>query len=133
MLRMLTLVVCLLSAAPGFAETRNLMDHPRPGARSSKLWRISVAALAAGSSMDGWSSYGRPEGNALLQGPGGRFSARAIGFKAAIAGGAVAAQWMLLRKRPETAKMAAITNFGMAAVFAGVAVRNERLPGSGRR
>ncbi len=128
MLKMLSLAVCLLGAAPGFAETRNLVEHPRPGARPSKLWRISVAALAAGSTADAWSSYGRTEANPLLQGPGGQFSARGIGLKAAIAGGAVATQWFLQRKHPDSAKAFAVTNFGMAAVFSGIAVRNKRLP-----
>lgn len=125
--RIRTLVVCLLCVAPGFAETRNLLEHPRPGARPSKLWRISVAALAAGSAADAWSSYGRPEANPLLRSATGHFSAQAIGIKAAIAGGTVAAQWLVLRKRPETARAAAITNFGMAAVFSGVAARNRAL------
>jgi hypothetical protein len=125
--RILTLLVCLLCAGPGFAETRNLLEHPAPGARPSKLWRISVAVLAAGSAADAWSSYGRSETNPLLRNSGGRFSAQAIGIKAAVAGGTVAAQWLVLRKRPETAKAAAITNFGMAALFSGVAVRNRAL------
>src|SRR5262245_12924423 len=123
--RIRTLVVCLLCVAPGFAETRNLLEHPKPGARPSKLWRISVAALAAGSAADAWSSYGRPEANPLLRTPGGHFSAQSVGIKAVIAGSTVAAQWLMLRKRPEASKAAAITNFGMAAVFTGVAVRNK--------
>jgi hypothetical protein len=125
--RIRTLVVCLLCAAPGFAETRNLQEHPRPGAGPSKLWRISVAALAAGSAADAWSSYGRVEANPLLRNPTGRFSAQSIGLKAAIAGGTVTAQWFMLRRHPGSAKVAAITNFGMAAVFGGVAVRNRTL------
>ena len=122
-----TLVVYLAVAAPGFGETRNLLEHPRPGAKPSRLWRISVAALAAGSAADAWSSWGRAEANPLLQGPGGRFSTKALGFKAAVAGGSVAAQWLILRKRPETARAAALTNFGMTAAFAGVAARNHSI------
>jgi len=125
--RIRTLVVCLLCAAPGFAETRNLLEHPKPGARPSKLWRLSVAALAAGSAADAWSSYGRVELNPLLRNSSGRFSAQAIGIKAAIAGSTVAAQWLMQRKRPGTAKAAAITNFGMAGLFTGVAIRNRAL------
>jgi hypothetical protein len=120
-----TLVVCLLCAAAGSAETRNLLEHPQPGARPSKLWRFSVAVLAAGTAADAWSSYGHMETNPLLRGPGGRFSGKAIGIKAAVAGSSVAAQWLILRKRPETARSAAITNLGMAGVFFGVAARNR--------
>lgn len=125
--RIRTLVVCLLCALPTFAETRNLVEYPRTDARPSKLWRWSVAALAAGSAADAWSSYGRPEANPLLRNSSGRFSVQAIGIKAAVAGGVVAAQWLMLRKRPESARAAAITNFGMAGVFTGVALRNRAL------
>lgn len=127
MYRICLLVVCVLFALPGFAETRNLLEHPRPGAGSSKLWRLSVAALIASSTADAWSSYGRVEANPLLRSPGGRFSAQAIGLKAVIAGGSVAAQWLVLRRRPETAKAAAISNFGMAGLFTGVTARNRAL------
>ncbi len=126
--RIRTLVVCLLCTAPGFAETRNLLEHPQPGARPSKLWRFSVAVLAAGTATDAWSSFGRMEANPLLQGPGGRFSAKGIGIKAAIASSTVAAQWLVMRKHPETARSAAITNLGMAGLFFGVAARNRALP-----
>jgi hypothetical protein len=41
----------------------------------------------------------------------------------------VAAQWLILRKRPETARGAAIANFGMAALFTGIAARNRAVAG----
>ena len=128
MLCIRTLVVCLLCAFFVRAETRNLIEHPRPGARPSKLWRFSVAALAAGSAADALSSYGHRETNPILRNPGGTFSGKAMGIKAAIAGGGVAAQWIVLRKHPESARAAAITNFGMAGLFTGVAARNWRVP-----
>lgn len=127
MLYVRILFVYLLFAMFAHAETRNLVEHPRPGTRPSKLWRFSVAALAASSAADAWSSYGRTEANPLLRSPGGTFSARALGIKAAIAGGGVAAQWLVMRKRPESANAAAITNFGMAGLFTGVAARNWRI------
>lgn len=129
MLLLRSLLVCLVFALSSMAETRNLLEHPRPGAqKGSKWWRWSVGALAAGSAADAWSSMGRPEANPFLaSGPGGRFSSRAIGIKAAVAGGSVAAQWLILRKRPESARAAAITNFGMAGLFTGVAIRNRAI------
>lgn len=78
---------------------------------------------------------GHMEATPWLRGPGGRFSAKGVGIKAAIAGGSVASQWLILRKRPESARAAAITNFGMAGVFGGVAIRNYRIthpPGAGK-
>jgi hypothetical protein len=119
------LALCLFTGLGLTAETRDVLEHPRPGARPSKLWRISVVALAASSSADAWSSYGRHEMNPLLRSPDGRFSGKAIGIKAAIAGSGVVAQWLMLRHRPESAKAAALTNFGMAGIFTGVAVRNR--------
>lgn len=134
MLLLRILLVCLVASIALPAETRNLLEHPRPGAQRSKWWKWSVAAVAAGSATDAWSSLGRPEANRILaSGPGGHFTARAIGIKAAVAGGSVAAQWLILRKRPETARAAAITNFGMAGLFTGAAVRNRMLPQPVRR
>ena len=121
------LFVCLLFTLPGLAETQSVFEHPRPGAKPSKLWRLSVAVLAVGSATDAWSSYGRQEANPLLRGPGGQFTGRAIGIKAAIAGGTVAGQWLVMRKRPESARAAAIANFGMTGIFMGVAVRNRSI------
>ncbi len=127
MSRIRSLSVCVLLAASARAETRTILEHPQPGARQSRLWRWSVATLAAGSATDAWSSYGRFEGNALLRDSRGRFSGRAIGLKAAFAGGGVAAQWLVFRKRPEMARAAAFTNFGLAGLFTGVAIRNRSL------
>ena len=133
MLSVRTLLVCLLTATSAFAESRALIvEHPRDGARprasaSRKLWKWSVAALATGSAVDAWSSWGRQEANPILRGPGGRFSARGIGLKAAIAGGAVATQWALQRKNGEGAKGMAIANFGMAGTFTGAAIYNQKL------
>jgi hypothetical protein len=121
------LFMCALLAASAGAETRTLLEHPQRGARPSKLWRLSVAALAAGSATDAWSSFGRYEGNAVLRDSQQQFSGRAIGLKVAIAGGGVAAQWLVLRKRPAVARAAAFTNFSMAGLFTGVAVRNRLL------
>jgi hypothetical protein len=89
---------------------------------------LSSGAGGGNTTADAWSPYGRIEANPILQGPGDRFSARSIGIKAGIAGGIIASQWMFQRKHPGAAKAAAITNFGMAAVFSGVAIRNKRLP-----
>lgn len=122
-----SLLVGLLLAASAVAQTHSIHEHPQPGARPSRLWRWSVAALAAGSATDAWSSYGRFEGNALLRDSRGRFSGRAIGLKAAFAGGGVAVQWLVFHRRPERARAAAFTNFLMAGVFTGVAIRNRSL------
>lgn len=133
MLSVRTLFVCLLAASSAVAESRALiLEHPREDARprasaGRKLWKWSVAALAAGSAVDAMSSWGHREANPLLRGPDGRFSARGIGLKAAIAGSAVAAQWALQRKNPGAAKGMAFANFGMAGTFTGAAVYNQSI------
>ncbi len=92
----------------------------------SKLWWASVAAVVAGSALDAHSSWGRQELNPVLRGANGEFGMKAVAIKAAIAGGVVGAQYLMLRKNPHAARYAAIANFGMAGVFGGVAVYNHR-------
>jgi hypothetical protein len=91
-----------------------------------RLWWASVAAVVAGSAVDAHSSWGRQELNPVLRGANGEFGMKAVAIKAAIAGGVVGAQYLMLRKNPHAAKYAAIANFGMAGVFGGVAVYNHR-------
>jgi hypothetical protein len=127
LLKNFTLIACLLCAVPAFAEVHSPLVHPKPGARPSKLWRLSIGALAMGSAADAWSSHGRMEANPILSGPSGRFAGRAIGIKVATVGIVVGAQWLAQRRHSGTARAAAVTNFAMAGLFSGVAIRNARL------
>lgn len=90
-----------------------------------KLWWSSVVAVVAGSALDAHSSWGRQELNPVLRGANGEFGMKAVAIKAAIAGGVVGAQYLMLRKNPGAAKHAAIANFAMAGVFGGVAYYNH--------
>jgi hypothetical protein len=90
-----------------------------------KLWWSSVAAVVAGSALDAHSSWGRQELNPVLRGANGEFGMRAVAIKAAIAGGVVGVQYLLLRKNPGAAGHAAVANFAMAGVFGGVAYYNH--------
>lgn len=90
-----------------------------------KLWWSSVAAVVGASFVDAHSSWGRQELNPALQSANGQFGAKGVAIKAAIAGGAVFAQWLLLRRNPDAEKHAAVVNFGMATLFAGAAIRNH--------
>ena len=117
---LLCVTVCAaLSASTLSAQTQS----ERKGL--SKLWWASVAAVVAGSAVDAQSSWGRQELNPVLRGANGEFGMKAVAIKAAIAGGVVGAQYLMLRKNPGAAKYAAIANFGMAGAFAGVAVYNH--------
>lgn len=109
MLGVLSLFVVPLSAEEG---------------RRGRFWKASVVALAGATAADAASSVGRIELNPVLRSADGRFGARGIAIKAAISGGAVFAQWLLLRKNPEAEKYAATANFLAATTFTSVAFRN---------
>jgi hypothetical protein len=105
------------------AEQKAFLENREPS-RPNKMWKASLVALFAASAVDIHSSLGKRELNPLLKGADGRFSAQGIAIKAAITGGAAAAQWFLVRRNPDSAKYAAIANFGMSGMFTAAAVNN---------
>lgn len=95
-----------------------------PGA---KLYSISAAALIGANAADLASSWGRPELNPLLT-PGatrGRFGWQSAAIKLGLAGGTLAFQRYILRRRPELHRSFAVTNFIAAGAMSAVAVRNQ--------
>jgi hypothetical protein len=67
-----------------------------------------------------------------VAGANGTFGARGITIKAAIAGGSVAAGYLMSRRHRGTVGAATVANFGMAATYGYIAHRNThfaRLPG----
>jgi hypothetical protein len=112
------------SPDPAWLAEQHRLAASRETPKPSGFWKASLVALVAGSTADIHSSLGRRELNPLLAGSTGRFSARGIAIKSAITGGAIATQWLLVRKHPEVSNYAAIANFGMAGVFAHTASRN---------
>lgn len=117
-------LIVLLSCTAAFPEA---LIHPAPGERprTGSFWKSSVIALLASSTADMQSSLGRREMNPLLANSQGRFSGRGIAIKALITGGAIGAQWLMLRRNPEAQKYAAIANFGMAGLFTSAAIHNH--------
>lgn len=111
-------VLALLSAQLLSAQTQ------RSGRKTRKLWWVALTALAAASAADAHSSWGRPERNALLRGPDGRFGARALGIKLGVVGAAGLAQWLALRYRPRWEGSLAALNFTLAAWTGGVGASN---------
>jgi hypothetical protein len=99
----------------------------RPGER---LWRASVAALAVTNVMDVQSSWGKRELNPLLANGQGRFGREGVLIKLGIQGSVLAAQYLVLRRRPSAAfyRTLALINFGNASVTGSVAVRNYGIP-----
>jgi hypothetical protein len=114
------LTLCATLSAP-WVRAEDRVERKGPG----KLWWASVAAVVAGSAVDAHSSWGRQELNPLLRGAGGEFGMKAVAIKAAITGGVVGVQYLLLKKNPGGARHAAIANFAMAGVFGGVAYYNH--------
>ena len=108
-----------LFCAPAFAQDG--------GAKWPKrLWKASLAAVAAGSVMDIQSSLGKHETNGILANRQGVFSMQGVGLKLAIAGAAFGTQQYLLHKRPAavTYKTGALINFAVAGAMTGAAVYN---------
>ena len=101
-------------------------EWPANGKWHKRLWKASLAALAAGSAMDIQSSLGKHEMNAMLANGSGNFAMQGIGLKLAIAGASAGTQHFLLKRNPSGSayKMGAAINFAVAGALAGVAVRN---------
>lgn len=82
------------------------------------LLAISVIAMGAAASADLHSSKDRYELNPLMRGP------HAYGMKAAVVGGLPLAERKWMKQHP---KWATAINFGAAAAWTSVAVRNYKL------
>jgi hypothetical protein len=112
-----------LFCAPVFAEDGK--------ARLAKrLWKASIAAVAAGSAMDLQSSFGKHETNSLLANQQGVFSAQSAVLKLAIAGAALGTEEFLLRRHPSVSgyRTGAFLNLAVAGALTGVAIHNYTVP-----
>jgi hypothetical protein len=99
--------------------------------RWSKVWKISAVILVAANAADVQSSWGRPELNPLLG--RGRFGTRAVSIKAAVTGGALLGEWLILRRSPRLTPLVTVGNLGAAAATGSVVWRNHRMVAAGRR
>jgi hypothetical protein len=91
-----------------------------------RLWKASIAAVAAGSIVDMQSSLGKHETNGILANHQGVFSMQGIGIKLAIAGATLGTQHYILHKHPTVSgyKSGAFINFAVAGALGGVAAHN---------
>lgn len=109
--------------------------QPTPGqmerakSRRSVWWKASIVALATSTSIDAGSSWGRLEANPILRNSDGRFGVQGVALKAAIFGGVVGAQHLLLRNHPKQEKYATLTNFVFSGVLSAAAISNLRRDG----
>jgi len=102
----------------------------RPGS-GMRLWRASVATLAATYVMDVKSSWGKDELNPALAGNGGTFGVKGALLKAGITGGVIALEALVLRHGPSKglSRALAVLNFESAAAIGAMAARNWGVPG----
>jgi hypothetical protein len=105
-------------AAPG-AEQR--IGHD---ARWRRQWAISLAPLFASEALDAASSYGMRELNPLLAGSNGGFGMRATALKFGVIGALAGAEYLVVRKRPASAKFFTLVNWVTAGATTGLAVHN---------
>ena len=124
-MRFKSLVATLLMIfiLPPAARAENFQQN-RSG-KGRRLWKISAAILGVATIADMQSSVGRRELNPMLRGADGRFSTRGVSIKAAIVGGALAGQHLMLRKHPEACGWAAGANFAGATATSAVITRNH--------
>ena len=118
-----SLLVCLLAAWGGNP------CYGQATSRWKRVWKVSVAVLAAANVADASTSAGCYEANPLLQNRQRQFSAgRAIAVKSAASGGLLLVQLLMMKRRPEERleKPAAILNFAAAAAVGSVSYRNTK-------
>lgn len=114
-LALITVVLCVHASAEDCGE-----KWPK------RLWKASIAAVAAGSVLDVTSSLGKNETNGLLANQQGVFSASGVALKLAISGAALGAQRYLVHRYPgpATYKTGALLNFSVAGALGGAAAHN---------
>ncbi len=89
----------------------------------NRLWKWSLAAVAAGNAADMATSIGRYELNPVLG--VGRFGPRAAGVKMGLSTAVIGMQYLMVRRKPEAARRLSYVNFAMAAATGGAAAYNR--------
>ncbi|MBV6432115.1 MAG: hypothetical protein IANPNBLG_02251 [Bryobacteraceae bacterium] len=123
MRKTLVFSLIVLLSLPAYGETL-AVNRPVERHGRGKWWKISTVLLAAATSIDAASSWGRQEANPLLRGGNGQFGGQAIALKALVFGGAAGAQYFLLKRHPKAEKYATITNVILAGAFSAAAASN---------
>jgi hypothetical protein len=92
-----------------------------------RLYRWSLAAVAAGNAADTFSSWHQPEANPLLASPGSEFDGRSVLVKSALVGASLLVEHWALRQNPHLYRTFAWLNFTIAGVLGGVVAHNIAL------
>lgn len=99
-----------------------------------RVWKVSLASLAAANALDVHSSWGKRELNPTLAGSTGKFGLQGALIKAGLQGGMIGVQYLFLRGRPNRRleRILAIVNFSSSATIGATAIRNYGVPGPPR-
>lgn len=102
-----------------------------PGAR---LWKISLATLAAANAADTASSWKKRELNSTLVQSSGAFGWHSAVLKMGILGAVMGVEYLAMRHHahPGLYRTLSIVNFCSAAAVGGVAAHNYMVPGGPR-
>jgi hypothetical protein len=98
-----------------------------PPKRGKRRWLVSIVALVAAGAADVHSSYGGYEANPLLRSANGRLEVRGVAIKFGLLGAVAGVEHLIIRKRPEAANTACVSNLAATAALTAVAVRNDRV------
>ncbi len=89
----------------------------------NRLWIASMCSVAASTSMDAATSWGKREGNSFLASSNGTFGERGVSIKAGMLAAVVVPQ-ILFRHHQDLKSKFAIGNFVEAGIFTGVSIHN---------
>lgn len=89
-----------------------------------KAWKASFATLAAGTTLDAASSYGRPELNPVLAGPNGQFRMKGIAIKGGVTVGIFLVERFILKRHPDMERTFTMMNYSVGATYTSTAIRN---------
>lgn len=117
-----------VAPSPAAAMQNLVQPEARPGKPGRKEWKFSLLALAAAHSADAATSWNKRELNPLLSPSSGAFGAQMLAVKCAITAASVGLQAIVLRRRPELAKMFARVNFLESGVIGATAIHNSSVP-----
>jgi hypothetical protein len=110
--------------APAYLATPVRVEVRNDGQR---LYRWSLAAVAAGNAGDTFSSWHQPEANPLLAGRGSEFDGRSVLLKSALVSASFLIERWALRQNPHLYRTFAWLNFTIAGVLGGVVAHNVAL------
>jgi hypothetical protein len=105
---------------PGTQFLSPEMRHERT---VNRIWVVTLVAVAASTSMDAATSWGKREGNGFLASSDGTFGARGLGIKAGMLAGVIVPQ-LIFRHHKELKAKFVVGNLIEAGIFTGVSIHN---------